>query len=248
MPNVTVSEQATPRRTDGPTRASLRRPPIGLEIGVLVGVRVIRVRIAIEVAFYREGLAIALGRMPELTIVDAAADTATVLRRATPGEVVLLESAAADVLSALRALHERDVKTVVLGIDDDGPAVVGWAESGASGYVTRASSIGELALTIEAAARGELRCSPQIAGALLRQIASRPTASSPRPSARLTRREVEIAELIEQGLSNKEIAARLVIELGTVKNHVHNILEKVGVARRQDIPVGLTRVAAGAEI
>ncbi len=86
-------------------------------------------------------------------------------------------------------------------------------------------------------------CTPRIAALLLRRVAE---AAAPRSSGleRLTPRETEIVDLIEQGLSNKQIARRLSIELATVKNHVHNILEKLEVARRGE---AVARVRALAE-
>ena len=79
----------------------------------------------------------------------------------------------------------------------------------------------------------ELPCSPGVAGALLRRVAA--LAAERRGECgleRLTAREVEVLRLIERGLANREIAAQLCIELRTVKNHVHRILEKLGVDRR----------------
>jgi two-component system nitrate/nitrite response regulator NarL len=200
---------------------------------------VIRLLIAIEIAFYREGLSKTLGRRTGISVVDAVGDAATALRRIERGDVdvALLEAGAEGTMVALRALRDGATKVIVLGVGDDGSDVLEWAESGAAGYVTRSSSISELARTIEAAFRGELRCSPHIAGALLRHVAVLAAEGTARGVARrLTRRELEVAELIERGLSNKEIADCLVIELATVKNHVHNILDKMGVDGRMDIP------------
>ena len=69
-----------------------------------------------------------------------------------------------------------------------------------------------------------------------------------RSASTLTAREREIAELIQEGLSNKEIAARLVLELPTVKNHVHNILEKLAVKRRTEVRVQLRSGSSVARI
>ena len=74
-------------------------------------------------------------------------------------------------------------------------------------------------------------CSPKLAAVLLRRVARDAGEQRPAPGA-LTAREREIAELIEQGCSNKEIAERLEIGLPTVKNHVHNILTKLNATRR----------------
>jgi two-component system, NarL family, nitrate/nitrite response regulator NarL len=80
-----------------------------------------------------------------------------------------------------------------------------------------------------------LYCSPRVAGQLLRRLASRAELDSTQPPRLpLTGREAEIFRLVEIGLSNKEIAAQLGIEVGTVKNHVHNLLEKLRVRRRSE--------------
>ena len=85
---------------------------------------------------------------------------------------------------------------------------------------------------VEEAAAGRLLCSPAIAGALRDRLAALAAAERLRATSGLTRREREIAPLVEQGLTNKEIAARLCIEPTTVKNHVHSILGKLGARRR----------------
>jgi DNA-binding NarL/FixJ family response regulator len=78
-------------------------------------------------------------------------------------------------------------------------------------------------------------CSPRLAATLLRRVAVLAAdRAQPRVEARLTARELEIVELIDEGLSNKEIASRLCIEVPTVKNHVHNILEKLDVRGRAE--------------
>ena len=90
--------------------------------------------------------------------------------------------------------------------------------------------VDEVAQAVETTAPGGTVCSPKLAAVLLRRVARD---AEQRPAAApLTAREREIAALIEQGLSNKEIAGRLQIELPTVKNHVHNILTKLKATRR----------------
>jgi DNA-binding NarL/FixJ family response regulator len=115
-------------------------------------------------------------------------------------------------------------------------AIVACAEAGAAGFVTEEETIEDLARAITNAARDELDCSPIITAALARRLAVL-AGDEPNVDAtqRLTRREAEISEFLRRGLSNKEIASRLQIEVTTVKNHVHNILEKLGLSRRAEI-------------
>jgi len=113
--------------------------------------------------------------------------------------------------------------------------VIACAEAGVSGYVTREASLDELTGVVESVARGESPCSPRISALLLRRVAETAGRRTETDAARrLTRREAEIVGLIDEGLSNKQIAGRLSIELATVKNHVHSILEKLQVERRAE--------------
>jgi DNA-binding NarL/FixJ family response regulator len=88
-------------------------------------------------------------------------------------------------------------------------------------------------------------CSPWMAATLLRRVATLAVDRAPSPpEATLTRRELEIVALIDEGLSKKQIAWQLSIEIATVKNHVHNILEKLHVERRTEAAARV-RHAAG---
>jgi DNA-binding NarL/FixJ family response regulator len=94
------------------------------------------------------------------------------------------------------------------------------------------ASSDELAAILCSAGPGELACSPRLAAILFRHVAALARDQGSAQSRLLTPREREILELIDGGLMNKEIASALSIELTTVKNHVHHILEKLGVTRR----------------
>jgi two-component system nitrate/nitrite response regulator NarL len=171
---------------------------------------------------YREGLAESLCRFEHIDVVGVFGDddeTLAQLRDLGPS-VVLLDTTFSE-------------STVALALGETESEIMDWAEAGVSGYVTRDASIAELANVVERVTRGEVVCSPKIAGSLFRRVSALASEDRPGPtSARLTAREQEVVELIAEGLSNKEIAARLVIELATVKNHVHNILAKLNVGRR----------------
>lgn len=195
-----------------------------------------RVAVVTEVCLYREGLASSLGRRAETQVVGTASDRA--------GAVALLEGARPDVLlldmgtpeaqllvrDAREALPE--VKVVALAIEETEEMVLSCAAAGVSGYVSRNASLDDLVDTLGSVARGELVCSRQIAGTLFRHVAENSAPGPHSALARLTPREREIAALIGDGCSNKEISRRLRIGLSTVKNHVHNLLEKLQVPRR----------------
>jgi DNA-binding NarL/FixJ family response regulator len=193
-------------------------------------------------------LAESLCNYEEIDVIGVFGDgneTLARLRELRPS-VILLDTTFSGSMDLLRAVVREvpDSYTVALALGETESEIIDWAEAGVSGYVTRDASIAELVMVIERVTRGEVLCSPRVAGSLFRRVSA--LASEGRttsPPARLTAREWEIVELINEGLSNKEIAARLVIELATVKNHVHNILAKLNVARRGE---AAARLRAGA--
>ena len=110
---------------------------------------------------------------------------------------------------------------------DSDDALLAYVEAGIVGFVPREGSVADLMAAVEGALSGEARLSPRLTGTLMRRLAELGSVRVPETtSSALTRREREILRLIDEGLSNKQIAARLTIELATVKNHVHHILEK----------------------
>jgi DNA-binding NarL/FixJ family response regulator len=105
--------------------------------------------------------------------------------------------------------------------------------------VPREAPLDDLIEILRGIARGEVRYSRSITAALLHRLAG--AASAPTGRMTLTPRETEIVRLIDDGLSNREIARRLAIEPATVKNHVHNLLEKLHVSRRGEAAARLRR-------
>jgi DNA-binding NarL/FixJ family response regulator len=137
-----------------------------------------------------------------------------------------------------------DARVVALAVPNAKGAMVACAEAGAAGFVTADESIEDLARVITNAAHDELACAPAITAALARRLATLAGEQPPaHAAARLTRRETEISDYLRSGLSNKEIASRLHIEVATVKNHVHHILEKLGLNRRAEVARHLERSA-----
>jgi len=190
-----------------------------------------------DVRLYREGLVRALEATPEVEIIGAAAVTETSLDFlvASQPDIVLLEAAAPHLPTVVHAIISRvsGTKIVAYAIADEEHDAIRCAEAGVSGYVTREASIEELVTTILRVARGEFPCSPRVAALLARRVSSLAAQGEPGGVAsRLTMREREIIRLIDDGLSNKEIAHRLGIGLSTVKNHVHHILDKTSASRR----------------
>src|ERR1044072_8333982 len=135
-----------------------------------------------------------------------------------------------DMIRNVRALF-GEPRIIVLGVDEDNLLEI--IEAGAQGYVFKEQPFTEVLRTIEAVQRKEVLCSSQIARTVLNRVSTLSRMREER-NEKLTPRELEILESIAAGLSNKDISRQLQITLCTVKNHVHNILTKLQVHRRQD--------------
>ena len=198
-----------------------------------------RVLIVAEIRLYREGLAEMLEDEPEIEVVATAsgADEAVRMLREQQPDIVLLDVAIPENAWLVRGLVAAvpGTRVVALAVPEAEQDVLRWAEAGVAGYVTREASVEDVVAAVQAVARGEVLCSPRMVATLFQRIATLALERSPASiEARLTNRELEILDLIDQGLSNKEIARRLTIEISTVKNHVHNILDKLNVSRRAE--------------
>ena len=127
-------------------------------------------------------------------------------------------------------------KIVALGAAEVESVLIECAKAGVAGFVAPGGSISDVIAAVHSAMRGELVCSPRTAGLLLSHVsalAARPPHDLEKDA--LTQREKEIAQLVGQGLSNKQIALALGIQNPTVKNHVHSILSKLNMQRRIEI-------------
>jgi two-component system nitrate/nitrite response regulator NarL len=202
---------------------------------------VTRVLIVADIRLFRDGLALMLSEEHGLELAGAVANAAEAEECLLGGgvDVVVLDMANPESGVAVRRLTSAHphMPVVALGVPEDETHVIACAEAGAAGYVPREGSVADLAAAVRGAASSELICSPRVAAGLMRRIGALSAERGPEPAARvrrLTSREEEILGLIDEGLSNKEIARRLCIELATVKNHVHNILEKLQVRRRSE--------------
>jgi DNA-binding NarL/FixJ family response regulator len=211
-------------------------------------VTAIKVVVASGVRFYAEGLAQALDIDERISMLLAVPDVEallSILLEAAP-DVVLLDLAGMDDLDELREIvtAAAPVPFVALAVRERDAEVIGWAEAGVAGIVTRSASLMELNEAIFAAARGEAPCSPMVPAVLLRRVAAA-ARESPRaaPMPALTAREREITDLLALELTNKEIAARLFLEVSTVKNHVHSVLRKLDASSRGDAVARMKRAS-----
>lgn len=196
-----------------------------------------RVLIVSDIRLYREGLVRFLSRDGRLEAVGAAGDWPQAERAIADArpEVALVDLGMPDAAAAIRRLLTRfpDTKVVALGLSGDEDEVVDWAEAGIAGYVCRDGTLDDLIGAVGAAVRDELSCSGRLAAALLQRVGSLASRlSTPAGAGQLTAREREVLRCLDRGLTNKQISSRLFIEVTTVKNHVHNILEKLGAQTR----------------
>jgi DNA-binding NarL/FixJ family response regulator len=158
---------------------------------------------------------------------------------------------AENVVELARENQQRDTPTVISEIEEHDPALVTFLEAGAAGYVRQGASAAEIADTLYAIHSGKPPLATPVGTALLERmhelLALERQGNGALPLepdgnlVELTARERQVLELIRAGASNQDIARELTIELGTVKNHVHNILKKLNVSRRDQAALLLDR-------
>jgi DNA-binding NarL/FixJ family response regulator len=210
----------------------------------------IRILVVDDSRLYREAIADLLRDKPWVGVVETAVDGASAMRLdvAFPPTVTLLNMATDGSLGWLCALSQARARVVVLGVRETEAEVVSCAEGGSAGYLLRSDSLESLCCVVQAVARGETICSPKTTAVLLRRVGALAAERRSRSGLGvLTAREAQILDLIEQGLANGDIATRLHIEVRTVKNHVHAILGKLGVDRREQAAARVRSGRAGLE-
>jgi DNA-binding NarL/FixJ family response regulator len=221
---ITTGLRSTPLASAGPSE--------GLS-------EVARVLLVADVRLYRELLENALADEDGIEIAGGAShDVAALAAGMFEPDVVVVDTGSVTVPHGMHALAAAlpDAKIVGVGVADDEDAIIALLEAGAAGYLTAEQPLTELFSAIDSATNGELPCPPRMSAALARRMAALAAAKKREvDDDALTPRQREIAALIADGLSNKQIARRLSIEQATVKNHVHSILVKLGVSRRDQV-------------
>lgn len=135
------------------------------------------------------------------------------------------------------ARNRNGSRVVVLGLAEEEHDFMRCVEAGASGYVLQSSSLDDLEEALERVMAGEVFCSPRVTYSMfsrLGELAREKRRRERVEALELTPREMEVLGLIADGLSNREIAERIHLSIYTVKNHVHNILDKLDVAGRDE--------------
>jgi DNA-binding NarL/FixJ family response regulator len=209
----------------------------------------IRVLLADDQRVVREGLGTLLGLLDGIELVGTAADgeEAVALAARHDPDVVLMDlrMPRVDGIEAIRRLRERGdrPRAIALTTYADDASVLGALRAGARGYLTKDAGAEEIRAAVEAVARGDAALDPavqhHVVAAVTGAVAGGPEAggavaadeAAELPDG-LTPREAEVLGLIAAGLTNGEIADRLVVSAATVKSHVNHIFAKAGVAGR----------------
>ena len=202
----------------------------------------IRVLLADDQQLMREGLRVLLDLNPDIRVVGEAGDGVEAVERARQmqPDVVLMDvrMPGLDGVAATRRLHETcpEVKVIILTTFDDDEYVFEGLRAGAVGYLLKDVPSEQLAEAIRAAARGAAFIQPSVARKVVAEFArltEREHRRREQPLVEpLSARELEVLALVAEGLSNREIGDHLFITPGTVKNHVSNVLAKLGVRDR----------------
>jgi DNA-binding NarL/FixJ family response regulator len=195
----------------------------------------IRVAIADDQRVVREGLETMLGLVDGIEVVGTAADGEAALElaaRAEPDVMLMdLRMPHIDGVEATERLRARSPGTCVLVLTTyaDDEVLFPALRAGARGYLTKDAGADEIAAAIRAVHRGETHLDPAVQARLVATVRDGGGAATPDG---LTPREAEVLTLIARGLSNREIAERLVVSAATVKTHVNRIFTKVGARDR----------------
>jgi DNA-binding NarL/FixJ family response regulator len=200
---------------------------------------VIRVMLADDQRVVREGLGTLLGLLDGIELVATAADgeeaVALAERHAPDIALMDLRMPRVDGIEAIRRLAARGERPRVIALTTyaDDASVLGALRAGARGYLTKDASADEIRAAVEAVDRGEAALDPSVQHHVVAALAGGAGAEPPRELPdELTPREAEVLALIAEGLSNAEIAERLVVSGATVKTHVNHIFTKAGVRDR----------------
>jgi DNA-binding NarL/FixJ family response regulator len=202
----------------------------------------LRVLLADDQRVVREGLAMVLGMLDGIELVGTAADGEEALALAAEHDpdIVLMDlrMPRLDGIEAIRRLAERGdrPRAIALTTYADDASVLGALRAGAKGYLTKDAGAEEIRAAMEAVARGDAALDPAVqhhvvAALSIASEAAPGQAAAPLPDD-LTPREAEVLGLIAEGLTNAEIAERLVVSAATVKSHVNHIFAKIGARDR----------------
>lgn len=206
----------------------------------------IRILLAHPSRLVCDSLRTALDSVEDVYVVGCATSAEELHFLLPHGNVVLLgselrDASAFELLDEIRMTHPQ-TKVLILGADDRPAAIIDYVEAGAVGYILQNESVEDMVQKLQATQEEKAIISPAVAAAMMERLSHLANLEIPAAflDAReaqldeLTSREEEVLDLISEGCTNQEIADRLIIQCGTVKNHVHNILKKLEVNNRHE--------------
>jgi DNA-binding NarL/FixJ family response regulator len=199
-----------------------------------------RVLIADDHPTFRRGLGALFESVPEIEVIGEAADGETAVTLASelkPDVVVMdLNMPGVNGVEATRRIVAADPKTAVLVLTmlDEDESVFAAMRAGARGYVVKGADTDDVLRALSSVARGDAVFGPAVAGRVLSYLTRPLSARDPMLFPELSEREREVLELMARGLSNSEIARKLVVTPKTVRDHVSNVFTKLQVADRAE--------------
>jgi two-component system NarL family response regulator len=213
-------------------------------MGILLSKTGVTMRILIvdDHILFREGLAGLLRSQPDMEVIGecGTVSEAVIMANELRPQVILMDFSLPDGtgLEATRAIlpNMPDSKIIFLTVHDSDDRLIAAIRAGARGYLLKNLSVSKLLASLRALERGEAALSRIMMARIIEEFAqSTPAASSaPSPLVGLTSREIEVLQELADGITNQEIATRLYISENTVKNHIHNILEKLTLHNRRE--------------
>ena len=215
----------------------------------------IRILLVDDQPLFRGAIAALIAGQDDLEVVGEAENGLEAVEKAhelDPDLVVMdVEMPVMDGVEATRLIREQRpaVKVVMLTVSESDDHVFDAIRLGAHGYLLKDLRPEQLFDRIRSVMRNETPLSPAIAGRLLEEIrtgvTTRSSSATTPEEPSITPRELEILQLVAEGMSNKEIGKKLYITEGTVKNHVHNALEKLHMKNRIQAAAYITRQGLG---
>jgi RNA polymerase sigma factor (sigma-70 family) len=203
--------------------------------------KIVSIMIVEDQQLFRECLHAVFAEIEWLKVLDSVSSREEALQKLEEyrPDIILIDSVLTDKSSlSLTNQITRDypqIKVLILGVVEDYLEVKEYMEVSAKGYIDKSASLDDLINAIDSVAKGGIALSPQLTYTLFSQLSEFARARKKKELIELmvlTPREMEILQMIAAGLSNKEIANQLCLSLYTIKNHVHQMLEKLQVHDR----------------
>lgn len=204
----------------------------------------IRVIIANQSKLVGNSIQTVLNAEDDIYVLGCAPDAEQLRFLIPQGDLVLIGESfeGANTPALIQKLQQEfeDVKILVFGVSRQVSEILAYLEGGTNGYILEDEEAEDLLAKIRAAVEGKAYVSPQVAAAMMERISTLAQSSDARLGLngsrleQLTPRQREVLQLVSKGMTNQEIAKRLYIQCGTVKNHVHHVLKKMGVRNRHE--------------